>query len=127
MPFDNITYQETRHPLAATHERQIEILLDPDLSDEAKVRAFAEEVGFNGYATLVALDELNLSGSSPSQAVWLFGDESRSLFADLPGCLCPVLEVKHGRAAFPGVPWEMPDHPTREQLEAIARVQQEHR
>lgn len=113
--------------LKLSHELQIEALTAPGLSDEERVRRFGEAAGFNEYLMQWSLDRL--SYESPACAVWYGGEYERSLFGNLPGCSCPVGEVLKGRANFPGIPSYIPNNwsPTRPELEAFARVQQERR
>lgn len=108
----------------ACYLRQIEILTDPKLSDREKVERFAEAAG---YERERAVEELR---SEPLiLAVWRTGDVEHSLFADLPGCGCPVIECSlNGRFAEYGIPFCFDDiHLTRECLTAFMNVQMDER
>jgi hypothetical protein len=114
--------------LRIAHEAQIEALTAPGLTDEERVRRFGEAAGFREYDMTDALTWLGLDKSPPS-SVWSYGQYERSLFADLPGCACPVIENRAGRASYPGIPSHIPRdwQPDRATLECFARVQQEAR
>jgi hypothetical protein len=113
--------------LRIAHEAQIEALTAPGLTDEERVIRFGEAAGFGAGAITLALARLRYE--SPSNVVWLFGRYDRSLFGDLPGCQCPVIENDVGRASYPGIPSLIPLvwQPDRATLECFARVQQETR
>lgn len=121
MPFDK-TNVITTHRLAACHEAQIDALTMPGLADEERVRRFAKAAGFINRQLAWVLAELQ-SGANAAFSVWNNGAPQKSIFADLPGCQCPVTEK------LPGVPHYIPRdwNPTRSDLEVFARIQQERR
>jgi len=114
--------------LRASHLAQMEALLASGLSDEERVRAFGKAAEFSEEGVRKWIEELNW-GRSPAKAVWYAGHYPKSLFAHLPNCNCPVIEVSYGRKRYSDIPSQIPDdwHPTRETLEAFSRVQIEAR
>ena len=124
MPFDN----PAKNELALAHEQQIAALTDPWLTDKKRVRRFGEAAGFNEKETKKAIK--NLAYSSAAKAVWFEARPEKSLFANLPSCECPVRENEYSPGKHPDIPkvrgisdWR----PTRADLKAFARVQQEAR
>lgn len=120
MPFDSQP-TTTTNPLAACHEAQIDALTLPGLSYEERVRRFAEAAGFDEFQTQTAL--IKDYRVSPAKSVWWVGEPQKSIFANLPGCRCPVQEGLPGVPHF--TPWDW--QPTRSDLEVFARIQQERR
>jgi hypothetical protein len=113
----------------AAYEQQIAILLDNSLSEEEKVEKFAIAAGFSRYCREKALHDLK-KYKSAIQAVWFRGSPQLSLFADLPGCWCPVFE----RCMRSGGEWDyIPkyasslQHATERTLRAFANIQMEER
>jgi hypothetical protein len=114
--------------LRMAHEAQIEALTAPGLSDEERVRRFGEAAGFSTFDITSVLTGFRCAETLTS-VLWYFGGYGRSLFGNLPGCECPVIEKRRGTAAYPGIPTFIPNNwqPDRATLEAFARVQQEAR
>lgn len=115
-----------------SHEAQIDALTRPGLTDEERVRLFAEAAGFSERATRTAqrycgsyYDERNIPAPSktytPGMSVWEFGGYPKSLFADLPLCKCPVLE------GLLGATMDIVADPTEEGLGVFSRHQLEAR
>lgn len=121
MPFDS-NPTATVHPLAACHEAQIDALTLPGLSDEERIRRFAEAAGFDVQQRTIAYRDIAVNYSA-AYACWNVVDFGKSLFAQLPGCACPVVEM------LSGFPPYVPDNwnPSHSDLELFARIQQERR
>jgi hypothetical protein len=68
-------------------------------------------------------------GLSFTCAVWQTGYARKSLFANLPGCRCPIIQVEEGGNRIAGIPadWNHERPFTRDELEAFSRVQLERR
>jgi hypothetical protein len=132
MPFDMMveteTETKTKTELQVAHEAQIEALTARGLTDEERVRRSCEAARFHPLDMRDAMESLR-GGASPAKAVWYNGGAAFSLFGNLPGCECPVIEVANGNAAFPGIPDNIPFHwrPTAAELEPFSRVQREQR
>lgn len=122
----------TIEALRAAHEAQIEALTAPGLSDAERVDRFAAVARFEAPSRVTARTEVEHGRESPAYAVWCYGCYELSLFADLPGCNCPVVEKVcgnrsyQGRVSYVGIPigfgrdWA----PTLDELKVFARVQQ---
>lgn len=115
--------------LAQKHEAQIRALTEPGLEPAERVKRFGEAAGFDEEDFEDVRSYVFEDGESAAFAVWRIGYRSASLFADLPGCDCPVFEVMCGRKNFPGIPNKIPDdwQPTVEVLRRFAEIQQEAR
>lgn len=124
--------------LKAAHLAQIEALTAPGLTDDERTKRFMTAARFNDAQRISVLDERALRKNCGcahcrnypvASTVWAIADAPYSLFANLPGCECPVIEVRWGRANFEGIPAriEFDWSPTAEELQAFARVQQERR
>lgn len=101
-------------------EEQIDALTAPGLSDEERVMRFCEAAELDAeFWPLLIVGY----GDAPAPACWQLGMYPKSLFADLPGCKCPVLE------GLDGVPHYIPDDwdPTPAQLRIFAHHQREAR
>jgi hypothetical protein len=120
---------EAKTILQISHERQIEALLNGDIEawlDAALLGPNNEGAAFR--ASIVTWHEI---GESVAKAAWRSGAIPFSLFALLPECGCPVQERQKGNlknerlipSISPSIDWR----PTREVLEAFARIQQAHR
>jgi hypothetical protein len=86
-----------------SHLAQIEALTMPGLNDYERVKRFGEAVGEAGIYIYVYDSYCRLSCGlrpSPARAVWELGKLPKSLFADLPGCECPVFERLCGGTSF---------------------------
>ena len=115
--------------LKASHLQQIEILTGGGRRDYEAILQFSAAAGFNDSEEHSALAMMR-AGWTAAAAVWTVGCARRSLFADLPGCGCPVQErVTTGRFDDTLIPVEIPKNwrPSRAVLEDFARVQQEAR
>jgi hypothetical protein len=118
--------------LKAAHIAQIEALTAPGLSDSERLTRFSQAARFDAKWTeevAVAFHSQRTHSFDVAYVCWTVGQAPYSLFADLPGCSCPVIEVDMGHAKFDGIPARIPFdwQPTAEMLEAFARVQQERR
>lgn len=115
--------------LVQKHEAQIAALTEPGLDDAERIRRFGEAAGFDEGAFKGVRSYAFEDGESVAYAVWNIGYCPASLFADLPGCKCPVIEVAVGRKSFFGIPSDIPYdwQPTVEVLRRFAEVQQEAR
>jgi len=118
---------EAAKELQLHHFLQIEALLKPGLSQMQRVADFAQAAEFTAFQLLNALERLNISrvASTAAAAVWNCGVPQKSLFADLPGCSCPVIETYSGRQSWPGIPEIILDNwnPTEATLLDFSRVQ----
>ena len=115
--------------LKAAHLAQIDALTREGLSDEARVGLFADAAEFGDDNYLSAQVQL-FNGCTPAATVWTFGNLPLSLFANMPGCKCPVIEqATRGKKQSRLIPCyvETDWSPTVEVLEEFARVQQEAR
>lgn len=109
--------------LRASHLAQIEVLTKPGLTEPERIKRFFEAAGYDdefNQKTSVGLLEF---GYSAAHAVWIWGHIERSLFANLPGCSCPVLEGLQGFPSCIEGNWR----PTVTDLEAFSRIQIEQR
>jgi hypothetical protein len=119
--------------LKAAHLAQIDALTAPGLTRRERVRRFLEAARFppdQRHAVLANCCECaGCRDITAAYIVWREGLAPYSLFGNLPGCCCPVIEVHDGRADFEGIPanvhydWS----PTAEDLLPFARIQQERR
>ena len=125
MPFDPTPDAKLTEALdlRAAHAKQIEALTMPGLSDKERIERFAEAAGFDNDARKHAAQRVK--HRSNASAVWWFGSPSESLFADLPGCQCPVLERAHNHANWSDIPLNIPAdwQPTAAELWPFSRVQ----
>lgn len=104
--------------LRLSHLAQIEALTKPGLSDRKRVEMFSEAAGLSNLERSISFDLL-VYRDSPARTVWSWGEPQRSLFANLPGCRCPVIE------RLDGIPLRIPNNwrPTAAQLETFSRIQ----
>lgn len=107
--------------LRLSHLAQIEALTVPGLTSQERVERFAAAASFSIQELWWSLDGLERRGAAKN--VWFRGRAAKSLFANLPGCDCPVLEE------LPGVPRSIPNHwnPSAHDLETFSRIQIERR
>jgi hypothetical protein len=110
-----------RAALRASHLAQIDALTRPGLSPIDRVVRF-------GDAADLPLDKVirslaDLVKFSPARAVWQYGDLPMSLFANLPGCRCPVIECCPGVTHDVTIDWT----PTAEELEVFSAIQLDRR
>lgn len=119
--------------MKTSHLLQIEALLEEGLSDPQRVAKFTHALGLTAAFEHCVLAEMHLCSSfehSAAHALWnCSGPYEQSLFSDLPGCECPVVETQHGRRNYKLIPNRVPEdwQPTREVLEEFSRVQLEAR
>jgi hypothetical protein len=115
--------------LKAAHIAQIDALTREGLSESERIDLSADAAGFDEDERLSAhLQHFN--GCSAAAAVWTFGRPQLSLFANMPGCKCPVFEqIKHGKMQSKLIPCYLDRDwsPTVAVLEEFARIQQEAR
>lgn len=102
-------------------EAQIDALTAPGLTDEERVRRFADAAGFTPNQTGTALGDVKFDSVLVGEAVWFHGTPQKSLFANLPGCECPVAEK------LPGATHRAVCNPTRENMEVFRDHQREAR
>lgn len=97
-------------------EEQIRALTEPGLTDEERVKAFCLASGADYEDLMFFVRSL---GGSPARACWRTPFDPMSLFADLPGCSCPVIE------RLEGVPHRIPKdwRPTADELRVFAHHQ----
>lgn len=113
-------------PLQQSHELQIKALTAPGLSDRVRALCFMIAADFSEVHKFDVFAYLPLDGLIHS--IWNHGSEAKSLFADLPGCNCPVIENQLERKILHGIPDKQEDiELTREMLSRFAVVQQAHR
>lgn len=119
-----LTYTLTE--LVASHRRQIELLTKrPPRTRNGRDRII-KQFCVAARASDIANNLLSLFGSV-AHVVWHTPDNPLSLFADMPGCQCPVYEKTNNGLHEPLIPvieevacyWR----PTRNVLEAFSRVQ----
>lgn len=130
--------------LKIAHELQIAALTEPGVSTNDRLSRFLAAIGKPDDLYLLWFTERagthhgaryfawakSVPGESVAHILWAdTGGMEQSLFANLPGCQCPVIEVGWGRRRFPGIPRDIPIDwsPDRAALQAFARVQQEAR
>ena len=109
--------------LRISHLAQIEALTKPGLSDKERLELFADAAGFD-KAHKISLMISVFPNYSVSRNAWGYGIFEKSLFAYLPGCMCPVQEC------LPGVPQDMVPNdwePTVAMLERFSEIQIERR
>jgi hypothetical protein len=117
--------------LKAAHLAQIEALTAPGLNRFVRAERFMQAARF-GVRSIIYVREMLMkcraTEVSVAWAVWTKGSAPYSLFGNMPGCNCPVLEVAEGRD-IAGIPRHIPHNwePTVEDLLPFARVQQERR
>jgi hypothetical protein len=109
--------------LKASHLAQIDALTRGGLSDNSRVRAFARASDFPVQA-MHNVEYMLLKGYSAATALWTYGQYPLSLFANLPGCQCPVIE---GLLKVPEILAEDGWRPSVAVLQEFARIQQEAR
>lgn len=107
--------------LRVAHLAQIDALTRPGLPDDERVKLFGKAADFKEGDWLHA--RCFNGRRSAAYAVWVIGGAPKSLFGNLPGCNCPVIEQ------LPGVPHDMePDWcPTAVELERFSEIQIERR
>lgn len=105
-----------------SHEAQIDALTRPGLSEKERLTRWATAVGTSAE-DCVAWNYLVTQGYSAACSTWYSGLYKRSLFANLPGCRCPVMEK------LPGVPKRIPNgwSPNADELRVFSRIQIERR
>lgn len=116
--------------LKVAHAAQIEALLARGISERVRFERFARAADFRVCEESKCFTRFLLLGLTAAAAAWENGIAPTSLFANLPGCACPVLEQVSARQYFgPLIPLGVEPHwkPTRAVLEEFARVQQEAR
>lgn len=101
---------------------QIEALTAPGLTDEERVRRFVEAAELK-IPVFIYIRILHDGSRSAAVSVWSSPNDPKSLFANLPGCKCPVIEQ------LEGVPHTLPSdwHPTADQLRVFAHHQRQAR
>ena len=115
--------------LKAAHLAQIDALTREGLSDDERIDLFADAAKFL-LSQRVSAHVQVFNGCTPATAVWTFGNPPLSLFANLPGCKCPVIEqATRGKKQSKLIPCyvEADWSPTVEVLEEFARIQQKAR
>jgi hypothetical protein len=116
--------------LKAGHLAQIEALTAPGLTREERIWRFMNAARFHGVErTIMSIGLETHPNATAAYFCWSIGTPLYSLFAHLPGCACPVIEVRTGHAQFDGIPRAIPKDwsPTAAELLPFARVQQERR
>lgn len=107
--------------LRLSHLAQIEALTKPGLTKHERVRQFAKAAEFEDSSVGYALS--HLVDNTAAKAVWRNGGPPKSLFANLPGCGCPVIAGVKGFPRWIEDDWQ----PTAADLEAFSRIQIERR
>lgn len=115
--------------LKAAHLAQIAALTDPGLTREERLERFMEAARFPPEeCEHCRRNARQIRSWSVARIVWAYGSAPWSLFGDMPGCQCPVIEVARG-AKIAGIPAHIPTDwtPTVSDLLPFARIQQERR
>ncbi|HVR57578.1 MAG TPA: hypothetical protein VMT72_12210 [Pseudolabrys sp.] len=110
-----------RAELRLSHLAQIEALTKPGLAPLDRIQRFADAAEFSDKDRMEA--QWSLRMHSYAVAVWLQAEPQKSLFANLPGCKCPVMEKLDGVPSDMFCDWK----PTVDVLEPFSRIQIERR
>jgi hypothetical protein len=121
--------------LKAAHIAQIDILMPRPsyigrLGHIERVHAFANAAEFDDGQFQSAVAIVHKQNYTAAAAVWSVGLAPLSLFANLPGCGCPVQErFENGRFSLLLIPSAVRGdwNPNKAVLEDFARIQQEAR
>lgn len=96
----NVALATGQIELFESHKRQIDILLDEEITHQERAQKFFIEVS----GVVSPISAFPLGFERMKHCVWQTGGQSKSLFGNLPGCHCPVIEVAYGKKNLKGIP-----------------------
>lgn len=109
-----------------SHLVQIEAVLAVDMRCRERIEMFARAIDASDAwiaGVVNAIGDRNWA-----MPYWFWGDTAnypKSIFADLPGCQCPVMESRYKGMNYKLIPSRLPPNwqPSREVLEEFSKVQ----